>query len=112
MTSYMKQWKTTDVGESSETIHHSIGLCMSFPNINVLLKSSDKIKSYGHLSMTFLFCYDLLPNMVKSRDPSAYFENLLNKLVHNHLSILEMDPFFTFHCCPLQTSFHNIHPTN
>ena len=39
----------------------------------VLLKSNDQVKNYGHLNMIFLFCNDLLPNMVKSRDPDNLF---------------------------------------
>ena len=61
-----KQWKSADV---SQMVYLSKGLAEMY----VFLKSSDQIKSYGHLSMIFLFFNDLLPSIVMSRNTNNLF---------------------------------------
>ena len=57
-------------------IYHSKALGKSFSKINVLLKSSDWVKSYGNLSTIFLSFNYFLPNMVMSRDADRVFWKL------------------------------------
>ena len=68
--------ENADVRGTSQIIYRSKGLDESYPKMYVLSNLSNFVKSFGHLSEILVFYHKHSPNMVKSRDSGANFENL------------------------------------
>ena len=72
MTSLLKQWENLYLPETKQNIHHE-----SFPKMQFLLKSSDGIKSYSHLSKILAYFSQFLPDLslviLKLRDHGCQF---------------------------------------
>ena len=72
-----KKWRHDDVITRNkgkmQTSKKSVKLYIIWKVLNYL---SNFVKSYGHLSEILAFYHKHSPNMVKSYDPGANFENL------------------------------------
>ena len=77
MTSLLKQWQNSDLGETRQIIYRSKGNDESFPKMHFLLKLSHWIKSYGHLSTILAYFRQFLPDLsliiLISRDRGCEF---------------------------------------
>ena len=76
------QWENSNLRENKQMIHHSKDNDESFLKIQFLLKLSDWIKSYGHLSEILgyfsRFYHDLSLIILKSRDYGCQFWEILS----------------------------------
>ena len=79
MTSLLKQWENSDLRETRQIIYHLKGNDESFPKMYFLLKLSDLIKRYGHLSKILAYFSHFLPDLsliiLISRDHGCQMEN-------------------------------------
>ena len=82
MTSLLKQWQNSDLHETRQIMYHSKGNDESFLKMHFLLKLSHWIKSYGHLSKTFAYFSQFLPDrsliILISREYGCQFWKFFN----------------------------------
>ena len=82
MTSLLKQWQNSDLRETRKIKYHSKGNDESFPQMHFVLKLSQWIKIYGHLSKILAYFSQFLPDLsliiLISRDHGCEFWKFSN----------------------------------